>query len=38
MSEIDSRLLVKIGAKSYEPEDDAWKPADKGDAWAIWLR
>ena len=38
VAEIDGKVLVKIGAKSYEPEDAAWRPADKGKAWALWLR
>jgi Alpha-amylase C-terminal beta-sheet domain len=38
VAEIDGKVLVKLGAKSYEPEDAAWRPADKGKAWALWLR
>lgn len=38
VAEIDGKLLMKMGGKDFEPEGDAWKLADKGDAWAIWLR
>jgi len=37
-AEIDGKLLVKIGAAEFQPEGVDWQPADKGDAWAIWLR
>jgi hypothetical protein len=38
VAEIDGKVLVKIGAKAYEPQDAAWRPANDGNAWAVWLR
>lgn len=39
VAEVDGKVLVKVGTADFQPEDGAaWRAADQGSAWAVWLR
>ena len=38
MAEADGKVLMKMGTASFEPEGSDWRLAEKGEAWAVWLR